>query len=416
MKELKVMYRGFGAAIELGTLADNGKDVLFQYSPDAIAQRLELSPIRLPLRPLAYPDQQNQYVNLQRVPGLLYDSLPDSWGFRLMNRRMKTRGLDPATVSTLDRLAYLGENTMGALTYAPGTDDLADGKDLALVELAIEVRALLADESHEVLDEMARAGGSPGGARPKAMVHFNPETGRMSTQAGHVADAEPWLIKFPASDDEADSCALEELYAQIAHRCDMGMAPTRFFELSKGLTAFGTKRFDRQGEQRIHVHSLAGLLHANFQIPSVGYEDFFKATRRLTRDHRELKKAVQRCVYNVLMNNRDDHSKNVAFLLGKENTWRLAPPFDLTYCPGYQGEHFMDVVGEGKAPGRSHIVKAAQAAGLPAKEATSIIDEMLDVATDKAFKTLAKALPIRARTVTAVAKAIDENRKRLSGN
>lgn len=416
MKELKVIYQGFGAAIELGTLADDGNDVLFQYSPWALAQRLELSPIRLPLRPFAYPDQQGQYVNLHRVPGLLYDSLPDSWGFRLMNRRMKARGIDPATVSTLDRLAYLGENTMGALTYAPGTDNLTDGQDLTLVELATEVQALLVDESHEVLSEIARAGGSPGGARPKAMAYFNSETGLMSTQAGHAANAEPWLIKFPAADDEADSCALEELYARVAHRCNMGMATTQFFDLPQGLTAFGTKRFDRQGDQRIHVHSLAGLLHANFQIPSVGYEDFFKVTRRLTHDNRELKKAVQYCVFNVLMNNRDDHSKNIAFLLDKENTWRLAPPFDLTYCPGYRGEHFMDVVGEGKAPARPHIIKAAQAAGLSAKDATAIIDEVLDCATDNAFKTLAKTLPIRAKTVTAVAKAIDENRKRLSGS
>jgi len=101
-------------------------------------------------------------------------------------------------------------------------------------------------------------------------------------------------------------------------------------------------------------------------------------------------------------------------LLNKENTWRLAPPFDLTYCPGYQGEHFMDVAGEGKAPARSHIVKAAQAAELGAKDTESIIDEMLDCVTDKAFKTLAKALPLRTKTVTAVARIIDENRKRLS--
>ncbi len=114
------------------------------------------------------------------------------------------------------------------------------------------------------------------------------------------------------------------------------------------------------------------------------------------------------------MNNRDDHAKNIAFLLDKLNNWRLAPPFDITYCPGYQGEHFMDVAGEGKAPARAHVAKAAQAAGLEAKDAASIIDEVLDCATDQAFRTLAKTLPIRAKTVTAVAKAIDQNRKRLS--
>ena len=414
MKELKVMFHGFGAATLLGTLADDGRDVLFQYSPEAIAQGLDLSPIRLPLRTQAYPDNQAHYLNLQRVPGLLCDSLPDSWGFLLMNRRLKASGIDPFKLSTLDRLAYLGDNTMGALTYAPATSLFADRQDLTLVELATEVQAMLVDDGREVLSELVRAGGSAGGARPKALVYFNPATEQMSTQSGQVTDAQPWLIKFPASDGERDSCALEALYAQVAQGCDMGMTQTRFFELPQGLTAFGTRRFDRQGEQRLHVHSLAGLLHVNFQMPSVGYEDYFKATRRLTRDHRELKKSVRRCIFNVLMNNRDDHAKNLAFMLNPDNTWHLAPPFDLTYCPGYQGEHFMDVAGEGKAPGRAHIVQAALAAGLSKKEAGSTIDEVLDGVTDAAFKTQAKALPIRAKTVVMVAQAIDENRKRLA--
>ena len=58
-------------------------------------------------------------MNLQRLPGLLYDSLPDSWGYHLMHRRVKARGIDPNAISALDRLAYLGDNTMGALTYSP---------------------------------------------------------------------------------------------------------------------------------------------------------------------------------------------------------------------------------------------------------------------------------------------------------
>ena len=413
MKELLVVYRGFGASVELGTLADDGNDVLFQYSPQAMAQGLELSPLRLPLRLAAYPEQQTQYASLQRVPGLIYDSLPDSWGFRLMNRRLQARGVNPATLSTLDRLAYLGDNTMGALTYAPASEMGAGDSAMTLLALATEVQALLEDDGHVVLGELARVGASPGGAKPKALVYYNAETNQMSTQQGRVDGTEPWLVKFPAADDEADSCALEALYARMADACGMGMARTRFFASTSGLTAFGTQRFDRQGLHRVHVHSLAGLLHANFQIPSVGYVDFFRATRRLTRDQRELKKAVMRCVFNVLMHNRDDHAKNLAFMLDAPDTWRLAPPYDLTYCPGYRGEHFMDVVGEGKAPARAHIVQAAQAAGLAQKETVQIIDRILDQATAGVFKTLAKDLPVRPKTLALVARAMDENRKRL---
>lgn len=414
MKELTVTYQGLGGPFVLGTLADDGQDVLFQYAPQALERGLQLSPIRLPLRAPAYPDRRADYTQLQDVPGLIYDSLPDSWGYRLIHRRMKACGMDPDKVSTLDRLAYLGANTMGALTYAPALPDALDGRDLTLPDLAQEVQAVLVDDSHEVLAELARAGASSAGARPKALVCFNPEIGQMSTQASAVPAGQAWLVKFPGSDDAPDSAALEELYARVAHQCHLGMTATRFFELPGGRSAFATQRFDRRGEQRIHVHSLAGLLHANFQVPSVSYEDFFRVTRRLTRDQRELKKAVQRCAFNILMNNRDDHAKNLAFLLEATGHWQLAPPYDLTYCPGYKGEHFMDVAGVGAAPERADVVKCAKAAGLPVEVTEQAIDEILEIATPELLLELAKMLPLRSETVKTVHRAVQVNYARLA--
>jgi serine/threonine-protein kinase HipA len=414
VKELTVTYQGLGTSFVLGTLADDGQAVLFEYAPQALERGLQLSPIRLPLRALAYPDRRADYTQLHDVPGLIYDSLPDGWGYRLMHRRMRTRGIDPDKASTLDRLAYLGANTMGALTYAPALPDVVDGQDLTLLDLAQEVQAVLVDDSHEVLAELARAGASSAGARPKALVYFNPDTGQMSTQASAVPNGQAWLVKFPGSDDAPDSSALEELYARIAHQCQLGMTKTQFFELPGGRTAFATQRFDRRGEQRVHVHSLAGLLHANFQEPSVSYEDFFRVTRRLTRDQRELKKAVQRCAFNILMNNRDDHAKNLSFLLEANGSWQLAPPYDLTYCPGYKGEHFMDVAGEGAEPGREHVLKAAKAAGLPVAVAEHAIDELLNCATPELLLELTKTLPLRAETVKAVHRAMQLNYARLA--
>lgn len=414
MKELQVLYHGLGEPFLVGTLAEDSNDVLFQYSAQALARGMELSPLRLALRPMAYPDRQTDYAKLNDVPGLIYDSLPDGWGYRLMDRRLRSRGIDPGRVTTLDRLAYLSANTMGALTYAPAMTAVQDTRDLTLLELSQEVQTVLADDGHKVLAELARAGGSPGGARPKANVFFNPATGQISTQAALVPDAKPWLVKFPGDDDEADSCALEELYAVMARACQLGMMETRYFKLPNGHSAFATARFDRRGAQRVHVHSLAGLLHANFQEPSVSYEDFFRVTRRLTRDQRQLKKAVQRCVFNVLMNNRDDHSKNLSFLMEADGSWHLAPPYDLTYCPGYQGEHFMDVAGEGRAPMRQHVLKAAQAAGLPRSAAESAIDEIIAVVTPAKLQESAEGLALRKSTVTKVYQALQSNFARLS--
>lgn len=414
MKELQVMYKAGGNSFLLGTLADDGDQILFQYSPQALESAIEFSPIRLPLRPQAYPDHQRDYLDLMRVPGLIYDSLPDGWGLVLMDRRLRARGLDIATVSVLDRLAYLGENTMGALTYEPSDQILVEDRDLTIFQLASEIRVLLHDESHAVLAELARAGGSPGGARPKAVAFYNPDTEEMSTHEGRVPGAHPWLFKFPAKEDSTFSCAMEELYARMSDRCGLGMEPSKFIQLPSGLTAFGTRRFDRDSAgKRVHVHSLAGVLHANFRLPSVGYIEFMQVTRRLTRDNREIVKALKRCVFNVVMNNRDDHSKNFAFLLNGQNEWRLAPPYDLTYAPGYRGEHFMDVGGEGLAPGRAHILKVARAGGLKDVDAEVVIDSILRTLTVEVFRQEAARLPIPAHAIDNVAKIMEGNRFRL---
>ena len=410
MKELQVLYKARGTSTVLGTLADDGRVVLFEYAPEAIKAGLELSPLRLPLRSGAYPDEQYDYQSLLRVPGLIYDSLPDGWGMRLMDRRLKAQNIDPAQLSVLDRLAYLGDNTMGALVYAPPSEPLADSTDLTLVALSNEIEALLLDDDREVLAELARAGGSPGGARPKALVYYNPQSGAMSTREGRVDHAEPWLVKFPANEDAADSSALEALYARMATECGLGMEPTRFFELPDGKTAFATKRFDRDQELRLHVHSLAGMLHVNFQVPSLGYGEFMRVTRRLTRgDASQMRQALQRCIFNVIMNNRDDHAKNLAFRLNADNAWELAPPFDLTFCTGYRGEHFMDVGGQGKQPGREHILNVAAQGGIPDTEAGLILDQMRGSLTEGVFKNLAKNLPITKKTIAAVSKAIRQN-------
>jgi len=239
-------------------------------------------------------------------------------------------------------------------------------------------------------------------------------TGQMSTRAGRVPGAQAWLVKFPGDDDGADSCALEELYAMLARQCRLDMSETRLFQIPGGMTAFGTRRFDRRGDKRVHVHSVAGLLHSNFQEPAVSYEDFFRVTRRLTRDQRQLKKAVQRCAFNVLMNNRDDHAKNLAFLMEADGSWQLAPPYDLTYSPGYKGEHFMDIAGEGQAPTRQHVLMAALAAGLARPVAEAAIDEVLEKATPRLLLELENSVPLMRGTLKNVHAAMQANFNRLS--
>jgi serine/threonine-protein kinase HipA len=147
----------------------------------------------------------------------------------------------------------------------------------------------------------------------------------------------------------------------------------------------------------------------------VSYGDFLRVTRRLTLDQREVFKAFKICAFNVLMNNRDDHAKNLAFVREDDGRWLLAPPYDLTYSTGVGGEHFMDIAGEGKTPERKHLLATAAAAGLDAKVAEPVLDELLDQVTPDLVQKLAKEMPLKAATVATVVKTVTAHHARLRG-
>lgn len=225
---------------------------------------------------------------------------------------------------------------------------------------------------------LLRAGGSPGGARPKVLAGFDPGSGRIvSGEEDLPPGFEPWIVKFIARTDPVDTGAIEYAYALMAVAAGIEMPPTRLFETSGGKRFFGSQRFDRHRNRRFHVHTFGNLIQANFRIPSVDYTDLLKTVSLLTRNHQEVLKAFRRMVFNVLAHNRDDHVKNFAFILDDASgDWALAPAYDLLYTSGPGGEHTMSLAGEGRSPGRSHLYRVAALAGMAGREATAIIDEV----------------------------------------
>ena len=400
MKTLAVHYCGWGEDWRLGTLADDGANLLFEYSAEALSQQLEISPRHLKLRTQAYggfPAHQ------MRLPGLVADALPDGWGLLLMDRLFRQRGLTPGP---LDRLAFIGDRALGALRFVPADDQPLPSADLQLLDLAQESRQVLAGEATAALLALVVTGGSPQGARPKALIQFDRDTGQVSTLPDAVG--EPWLVKFQAQGEHKEACAIEHLFAGLARACGLEMPDTVFFDLSSGLAGFGVARFDREGGQRVPIHSLAGLLHADFRLPSVDYTTFLRATRLMTRDEREVQKAFARAVFNVVFNNRDDHAKNFAWRLGSDRRWRLAPAYDLTFCEGPGGQHQTDVCGEGRRITRQHLLTLASQGGVDAAAASAIIDRIVEHAGQ--FRQWASEHPIRRVTVSGMTKAIEANR------
>lgn len=407
MKKLTVVYHGWGERWTLGTLADNGRALLFEYSPEALRQGLELSPLHLELREPAYHDFPDFQM---RLPGLIADALPDGWGLLLMDKLFRKQGRNPARMSPLDRLAFVDGRAMGALVFEPADTEALEPADVALLQLAREVRALVSDESTEALRKLAVMGGSPQGARPKVLVNYDAARGRVTNN--EAGEGTPWLIKFQAGGEHKDACAVEALYARLATECAIEMPKTRYFDLDKKLAAFGTERFDRRNGLRVPMHTVAGALHANFRMPSsVDYTTLLRLTRRMTWDEREVVKAYARCAFNVLFNNRDDHPRNASFCLGQDRRWRLSPAYDLTYCEGPGGEHHMDICGEGKAPSSKELLKLAKDGGVPEAAALAVIGRIAQVASR--FKTYAGDFALRKTTLAQIHSAVTVNLARL---
>lgn len=234
-----------------------------------------------------------------RLPGLVADALPDGWGLMLMDRLFRKAGRPSSGFSPLDRLAFIGTRAMGALTFEPADPLALSGEDVQLLELAQQAQAVIADKNTEALKALALMGGSPHGARPKVLVFHDSQTGHMSNQP--FAGAGAWLVKFQAQAEHKEVCAIENLYADLARAFGLDMPATLYFDLDKKLAGFGIERFDVERGMRVPVHTLAGLLHANFRLPSaVDYGTFLRATRFLTRNQVEVNKAYERAVFNVV--------------------------------------------------------------------------------------------------------------------
>ena len=413
--KLDVLYLGWGEAWRLGGLADVNGRLLFEYSAEASTRGLQFAPLQIPLPlPGAAVAAHAGPMHLQGLPGFIADSLPDGWGLLLMDRALRKAGRDPHTVSVLERLAIIGRSAIGALAYEPA--DPIEAEQFGLVQIADLAREIVQvardDQERTPVEQLRRLlmlGGSPQGARPKALLRWQRGTDRFSPDPAGAAAGEPWLVKFPAQGEHAEVCALETLYARLAIEGGMQMPEARYLPLGKDRSAFAVRRFDRgfdaAGEEvRVPVQSLAAMLHADHRLPSLDYETVLLATARITGDYRETREAFSRCVFNVLTHNRDDHAKNFAYRMDREGRWRLTPAFDLNFSHGPGGQHSTSVAGEGAAPGREQMLQVARRGGVKTKDAVDCIDHWREVLQPR--PQLLRDLPVRRATLASMRKAL----------
>lgn len=368
-------------AMPVGRLAYRDGQAWLEYTPDFLASGLQLSPLHHQAG-LGLETAWKRDV-FEGLHGMFADSLPDGWGRLLVDRRARQLGFEPSQLTPLDRLACVGRRGVGALTYAPAMDvwNGAEGA-LDLDRLAADAARVLAGEAGAVIAALGQAGGSPAGARPKALIALN-----AAGEARHGSDAIPegydgYLVKFPGRDDPADIAAIEYAYALMARAAGVIMPDVRLIEGPGEVRYFATRRFDREGDARLHVHSACGLLYSDFRLPALDYRELIRLARAVTRDRREAIAMYRLAVFNVLARNRDDHAKQFSFLMDRDGRWSLAPAYDLVFTDGPGGEHSTSVLGHGRDIGRETLVRLGAEADLDAAGACEVIDTVSAAVAD----------------------------------
>lgn len=373
VNEVKVGLNFGDTTIPVGRLAIRERKIYFEYHSTSIEANIDISPLRLPLKSGVSSFDYNLFEGL---PGVFNDSLPDGWGRLLFDRFARSLGILPSDITPLDRLAHVGLNGLGALVYEPDRSTQESSDSINLDKLAEQAREVLDGTSDEVLQELLALNGSSAGARPKALIGLNNDRKNIIHGIHDLPDGyAPWIVKFSNAQDSADAGAIEYVYALMAKKAGISMPDVHLFPAKKGAGYFAVKRFDRNGKQRFHMHTACGLLHSDFRIPSLDYEDLIALTGALTRDVREIERLYQMAVFNVLAHNRDDHSKNFSFLMDTKGEWKLSPAYDLTFSSGPRGEQSTMVMGEGRNPSVDHLIKLGHEAKLSKARIIEIIDK-----------------------------------------
>lgn len=389
--------------IAIGRLALQNGRIYFEYDAEFVKGKLDISPFKLPLK----TGVQTFNISLfEGLPGVFNDSLPDGWGRLLLDRVMRSRGYLPESFSALDRLSHVGRSGMGALVYEPEQINQTIDESISLDVLAKQSRQVLEGGSNEVFAELLALNGSSAGARPKAMIGVNSDKSKIIQGLHQLPTGyEPWLVKFSNHQDGEDAGAIEYVYSLMAREAGIEIEETHLFPANKGSGYFATRRFDQlSNEKRLHMHTACGLLHSDFRIPSLDYQDLIKLTMMLTRDVREAQKMFRLAVFNVLSHNRDDHAKNFSYLMNEQGKWRFAPAYDLTFSSGPDGEQSTMVIGEAKKPAANHLMQLANLTDLTPKQAQQIIDQTRSALAK--WESLAKNFAVSKANISRVKERI----------
>ncbi len=374
----------------------------FEFTPEFLDAGYDLAPLHMPLERahgaiFEFPALPRE--TFLGLPGLLADALPDRFGNAIIDAWLARTGRDAAGFSPVERLCYTGTRGMGALEFAPAIVPALDRSvPVEVGELVELAQAIVGrqdglrghwgrDErsNRGALLDILRVGTSAGGARPKAVIAMNDEGRILSGQTDVPPGYTHWILKFDGVADLELGAPkgygrIEYAYHRMASAAGIEMRECRLLE-EGGRAHFLTRRFDRDDGGKLHLQSLCGVAHYDFNAAGAyGYEQAFEVMRRLRLTKAEALQQYRRMLFNVVARNQDDHTKNIAFLMGRDGRWRLAPAFDVTYAHNPHGiwtnRHQMSINGKRDGFTRADLLGVGRSIGLarPAEVLEEVVE------------------------------------------
>ena len=397
---------------KIGNLLLKDGIVYFEYDKNFKTSGLEISPLKLPLSQSGvYTNNDERYF--EGLAGVFHDTLPDKFGTKVIERYFESKNIPPHQLSVLQKLMFVGDKSIGAITYKPVLHKIEEKTVNELIELQNfyeNAKKIITGDAIEVVDEMLNfmdSAASAGGARAKAIIGYNEDTKEIisGVKRDLKENFEHYLIKFDiASVDgtSSDYTKLEYLYMSMAK--EVGIDVPKIELLSHGnLAHYLIKRFDRVHGETLHLHSVAGLTHTNFNIPMhYSYDELLRLTRYLTGSQKAVNEQFQRMIFNLVGRNQDDHAKNFAFTMDKNGIWNLSPAYDITYSngAGYTKNHQLSLNGKTNDFTLKDILGLAKKHSIKENVAKEYLEQIVEVFSE--FKNRAGELDIRGTTIQRI--------------
>ena len=390
----------FGIPVGIFNWDDRYGVARFEYDQSFIGRGLEPSPLMMPVR----EGRVFSFVNLGRdtfqgLPGMLADSLPDTYGRALFDRWLSLTGRTSG--NPIESLCFLGKRCMGALEFEPAIE-VSHNQETKfeldkLVEVAKEALSVkeafttnMEDDKKAAIAEILRLGTSAGGQRAKAIIAYNKETGEVrSGQVEAPAGFDYYLIKLDGVSAKAgfketeNYGRLEYSFYKLAKACGIEMSECSLIE-ENGRAHFLTKRFDRKEGKKVHMQTLCGIAHFDYRLHrAYSYEQAFNVMRALRLSYSEARQMFRRMVFNVVIRNQDDHTKNISFLMEEDGKWRLSPAYDMGYAynpnGGWTATHQMSINEKFDNITRNDLLEFASKNNI--KDAVPVIDDVCEAAS-----------------------------------